>query len=98
MKHRRSGSLFEGNFKASRIDEDAYFSHITRYIHLNPRSWKYFKYSSINYYRKGKEPEWLNTNKVMETFDSRQDYMNFVYDYEDHRNMLEEIKYDLADN
>ncbi len=34
----------------------------------------------------------------METFDSRQDYMNFVYDYEDHRNMLEEIKYDLADN
>lgn len=35
-KYDRSGSLFQGTFKAVHIDDSAYLSHLTRYIHLNP--------------------------------------------------------------
>ncbi|MEK7211517.1 MAG: transposase [Patescibacteria group bacterium] len=35
-KYERTGSLFEGTFKAKHIDNDAYLTHLTKYIHLNP--------------------------------------------------------------
>ena len=35
-KHRRSGHLFQGRFKAILVDADAYLKHLSRYIHLNP--------------------------------------------------------------
>jgi len=35
-KYDRSGSLFQGVFKAIRIDDETYLTHLTRYIHLNP--------------------------------------------------------------
>ncbi len=35
-KYDRSGCLFAGRFKARRIHNDAYFLHLTRYIHRNP--------------------------------------------------------------
>lgn len=36
IKYQRTGALFQGTFKAVHIDADAYLSHLTRYIHLNP--------------------------------------------------------------
>ncbi len=97
LKYKRSGPLFESRFKASLIDNDRYLVHISRYIHLNPRNWKRFKYSSIAYYRQGDEPEWLNTQKVLDQFADRQEYVAFLYDYESHKAMLDEIAHDLAD-
>lgn len=35
-KYKRSGVLFQGKFKATIIDNDAYFMQLLRYIHLNP--------------------------------------------------------------
>jgi len=35
-RHKRRGHLFGGRFKALLIDADAYLSHLSRYIHLNP--------------------------------------------------------------
>ena len=35
-KHKRSGGLFETNFKCSHIDTDPYAKYIFSYIHLNP--------------------------------------------------------------
>ena len=40
QKYSRSGSLFEGPYKAKPIIDDAHLIHISRYIHLNPM--KYF--------------------------------------------------------
>ncbi|MCS7181186.1 MAG: hypothetical protein NZ891_07580 [bacterium] len=34
-KYKRTGTLFESKFKAKIIENDAYFCHSTRYIHLN---------------------------------------------------------------
>lgn len=36
VKHKRSGSLFEGRFKAEYVDKDEYLEYLFAYIHLNP--------------------------------------------------------------
>jgi REP element-mobilizing transposase RayT len=39
-RHRRSGHLFQGRFKAQLVEEDAYAAEWIEYIHLNPvRTW-----------------------------------------------------------
>jgi putative transposase len=35
-KNKRSGSLFQGTFKAIQIEHDEYLTHLSRYIHINP--------------------------------------------------------------
>lgn len=45
QKYKRSGSLFEGKFKAQHLDTDRYLKYIFSYIHLNPikliqKDWK----------------------------------------------------------
>jgi len=97
LKYKRTGSLFESRYKASRIDVASYLEHISRYIHLNPRFWKRYPYSSMEFYRNGSEPEWLVNHKILNIFASRKNYMNFVQDYEAHKQMLREIKQELAD-
>ena len=36
IKHRRSGHLFQGRFKAILVEKDSYSGELSRYIHLNP--------------------------------------------------------------
>lgn len=35
-KHERSGSLFQGKFKATHVNDDRYLRYLVSYIHLNP--------------------------------------------------------------
>ena len=35
-RHRRSGHLFQGRFKAHLVEEDAYAAELIKYVHLNP--------------------------------------------------------------
>lgn len=97
-KYDSSGALFETTYKASLIDSDVYLRHISRYIHLNPRYWRHYPYSSLKYYSKGSEPEWLRSGRVLELFSSRQDYLKFVADYEGYKLYLKEIKHWLAND
>lgn len=97
LKYKRTGSLFESRYKASLISSDEYLLHVSRYIHLNPRSWRLYPYSSLIFYRRGNEPEWLQTQRVLNQHDSREGYYAFVADYEDHRLALESLKFELAD-
>ncbi|CAN5675660.1 hypothetical protein BH23PAT1_BH23PAT1_0920 [soil metagenome] len=83
LKYKRTGPVYESRYKAVRIDKDNYLQHITRYIHLNPRLWENYKYTSIKYHRGGSEPAWLNTDKILCLFASRDDCMNFVADIEE---------------
>jgi putative transposase len=36
LKNDRVGPLFQGTFKATHVNNDVHFTHISRYIHLNP--------------------------------------------------------------
>ncbi|MEX0877573.1 MAG: transposase [Candidatus Spechtbacterales bacterium] len=96
-RYKRVGGLFQGRYKASLIDNDAYFSHISRYIHLNPKEWETYPYSSYKYYNGQQQAVWVNPNRILELFDnSREDYNEFLNDYEDYRKGLEELNNYLA--
>lgn len=47
LKKERSGVLFQGKFKARRVDDDRYLKHLSRYIHLNPLDLKWPKWKDI---------------------------------------------------
>ena len=98
LKYNRTGALFESRYKATLIDKQNYLEHISRYIHLNRKPWQKSKYSSINYYLAGNRAEWLNTKRVLELFNNKKEYAEFVADYQAHKNMLDELKYELANN
>src|SRR5690606_12577452 len=95
-KYRRSGPLFESRYKASRISSDEYLLHISRYIHLNPKDWRSYPYSSLQIYKGGEAVDWVNEKKVLELFPSREDYLGFVADYKEMHDALEGIKRELA--
>lgn len=97
-KYNRVGSLFESRYKAKRIDDDSYLTHISRYIHMNPRRWRTYGYSSLAYFTKGQlPPKWLSPDSVLATFKDGKDYLDFLIDYEQSKVELEDLKYQLAD-
>lgn len=95
-RYKRSGPLFESRYKASRITDDSYLEHITRYIHLNPRSWQEYEYSSLPYYLQQVTDEWIEPKRILEIFSSPDEYLQFVKDYEQNKEMLDILKHELA--
>jgi hypothetical protein len=89
--------VFQSRYKASMIQDDAYFEHISRYIHLNPKDYKIYPYSSYKYFVKGTSPEWVNPNRILDSFPNKGAYADFVADYEAYKQSLEGIKSELAD-
>jgi hypothetical protein len=96
-KYKRSGPLFESRYKASLISDGAYLEHITRYIHLNPRDWADYDYSSLPYYLQRISDNWIHPDRIMEQFASPQEYFEFMQDYVQHKEMLDILKLELAD-
>jgi putative transposase len=97
-KYKRVGYLFQGKFKASRISNDAYLTHISRYIHLNPRRYLGYRFSSLHYYFDAmSRPVWLHPEKIEELFSSKSEYLRFLADYEEYKEMLDTLKSELAD-
>jgi len=95
-KYQRSGSLFESRYKASLITDQSYLEHITRYIHLNRSNWEATPYSSIDFYLRKRQAEWLRPQRILNLFSSTKEYRDFVADYEANKKMLDELKYELA--
>lgn len=97
-KYKRTGALFESRYKASRISNESYLQHISRYIHLNPRYWRRYQYSSLPYFL-GEQPgqQWLKPVRVMQLFGSAGEYLEFLKNYENRKKVLNEIKNELAD-
>lgn len=97
-KYDRSGQLLESRYKASMINSDAYLMHITRYIHLNPKQWQTYPYSSLELYAHPHTNDWLQEGRILELFNSRSEYMTFVEDYESVKESFDLIKDELADH
>lgn len=97
QKHDRSGPLFETRYKSSRISNDRYLTHISRYIHLNPKRWRDWEWSSLPYYLKGWEAEWLQPRRMLELFDGVDEYEKFVSDYAGAKEALQLLEFELAD-
>jgi hypothetical protein len=101
-RHKRSGTLFQGVYKAARINSDSYWQHISRYIHLNPldlgKDYIEYPYSSFRFYIGKAHSDWLRPDKVASCFKSKSEYANFVKEYIPYRNELKELKEVLANS
>lgn len=97
-KNKRTGPLFGQRYKASRITRNEYLLHISRYIHLNPKNYQSWEFSSLHYYLGDKQASWMSPERIMELFDGgTNEYRQFLADYEDYKEATREIKSELAD-
>lgn len=96
-KYQRSGPLFESRYKAAHISNELHLMHISRYIHLNPKQWRTWQWSSLPYYRDELHAEWVDPTMVLEMFSSQAAYIDYVADYEESKETLDSIKHELAD-
>ena len=102
-RYQRVGGLFQGRYKASRIDNQAYLWHISRYIHLNPldlgEDFASYAYSSFPYFIGEKQAEWVRPKRLLAVYkEHKQNYEQFVNDYIGYKQTLDEIKHELADS
>ena len=99
-RHKRLGPLYQGPFKASKINSEDYWDHISRYIHLNPleigKNYKTYKYSSYKDYTKSTKTDWLNISLILDNYKNISDYEKFVADYIDQFKEAKDIKEILA--
>jgi len=100
-RYTRSGTLFQGRYKAKPIDSDAYWQHISRYIHLNPvdlgEDYKQFPYSSYGFYSGKASAEWVKPSMILDGFKNVGEYEKFHDDYLPYRKELLDVKDMLAD-
>lgn len=97
-RHQRKGHLFQGPFKAIRIENDGQLIHVSRYIHLNsvtgflvekPEDYPFSSYSEYL----GKEKEKIcQKDIVLDQFPSIKGYKKFVLDQKDHARKLKMIE------
>ncbi len=98
-RHHRVGGLFQGPYRASRIDADEYLQHISRYIHLNPEDYKNWAYSSYPVYIGVKKTVWVNTELILGLFNNDpKEYQEFLDDYVDSKVELAILKHQLAND
>lgn len=95
-RHQRSGQLYESRYRSSIISDESYLEHITRYIHLNPRDWREYAYSSLPYYLQRDTVEWLSPKKIIDMFSGPNEYLNFLADNEETKKMNDILKHELA--
>lgn len=83
-RHQRQGYLWQGRYKAILVQDGPYFLHVSCYLHLNPcpslvsRPEEYRWSSYRNYVGGAVDVDWVTTAKVLEAFNSRDEYRSFV--------------------
>lgn len=98
IKYKNRGPVFEGNFKAVRVENDEQLIHLSRYIHLNPvtaylaEQSEDYPFSSYHDYLRGKNTAMLDVDLVLSFFKSPKDYQKFVLAQKDYQRELDRIK------
>lgn len=102
LKYNRVGPLFQGQFKAIKIDSEEQLLHVSRYIHLNPYTSAIvgnvnkllnYEFSSFGEYILSKPFEICNKEIIFNYFHSDENYEKFVLDNADYQKNLETIKH-----
>lgn len=94
LKYKTHGHVFQSVFKASRITNESYLMHISRYIHLNPETYLTYKWSSLPCYIAKRSDPWVHPERILDM--SPVQYLAFLEDYKDKRILLNEIRDELA--
>lgn len=102
-KNERIGPLFQGQFKAVRVESDEQLLHLTRYIHLNPlvgyvvKNLRNFEWSSYLTYI-GQDNNQICQRNTIEKLISLKGYEQFVLDQADYAKKLDQVKHLLLDD
>jgi len=105
-KYERKGSMFEGRFRAVRVESEEQLLHLSRYIHLNPYSGylvKDFKavfsypYSSLSEYLNLSETAICQKETVRSYFKTPKAYKKFIVDRADYQRNLDLVKHKLLE-
>lgn len=98
IKHKRIGTIFQGKFKAVRVESDEQLIHLSRYIHLNPfvaqlvNKPENYKWSSYKWYLQDMTNRLCHPLAVIELVDSSKNYQAFVEDYAEYAQSLARLK------
>ncbi|MEK9134880.1 MAG: transposase [Patescibacteria group bacterium] len=101
-KYKRSGSLFQGTFKANHINSDKYLLYTSAYVNLNNRVHQiknnFFKSSWAEYIQAGISYEFCDKEIILDQFVDAQKYQIFAEDAlviaKERKELEEIIKYD----
>ncbi len=86
-RHERSGTLFEGPYKANPVDSDEYLRHLCRYIHANPlkdgivSALDMWPYSNIHEWMGWRTGTLFDPAFINDFFPDRKGYHSWVLDY-----------------
>lgn len=102
-KYNRQGPVFQGMFKAIRVESDEQLIHLSRYIHLNPlvsfivKDLKFYPWSSYTSYITNISNEEIARDEILKFFKFPSGYEKFVLDQAEYGKTLELIKHTLID-
>lgn len=100
IRRKRIGPIFQGKFKAVRVESDEQLYHLSRYIHLNPYSGGLvenieellrYPYSSLAEYFDAQKG-FCDVSIVLEQFEDTDSYRDFVFDHAEFQRDLQVIK------
>jgi putative transposase len=103
QKYSRSGSLFQGRYKAAGVDKDKQFIHVSRHVHLHPlhshlvTKLTDYLYSSLPDYLHPEKESICNRRLLQSFFSSPQKHLDFVLDQTDYNKKLPSIKSELIE-
>ena len=84
LRHRKSGHVFQGRYKAIVCQKDEYLLQLVRYIHLNPvrsgmvKEPEQYLYSGHRAYLEGKVTQVIDPRKVLGLMGGKARYVSFV--------------------
>ncbi len=102
IKHEQKGPVFEGNFKAVRVENQYQLVHLSRYLHLNPvtayivedpAGYEFSSYKDYLMETGSGRDDFLDKEDVLADFSTSQDYQKFVLDQKDYQRELDKIKH-----
>lgn len=101
IKYSRVGALFQGTFKAVRLETNEQLVHLSRYIHLNPvvsglvsnlEKWQWSSYSEYM-----NRPIMCNSAEILNFFPSKEKYKEFLEAQVDLGTTLEILKHAIIE-
>ncbi len=104
VKYSRQGPVFQGIFKAVRIETDEQLIHTSRYIHLNPlvsllvKNLELYPWSSYQEYLGLDGNQQVAKDEILKFFKSTEDYQKFVLDQAEYGKTLELLKHQTLDD
>lgn len=82
LKYEKIGNLFQDTFKAKHVDNDAYLTYLSAYIHNNPKEPLSYAYSSLPEYIGMRKGNLCKPGRILKYFkDNKADYKKFVEGY-----------------